>query len=158
MPMRRLHSIAWKFPVMISALVPRAQIRMRAVADNPAIVRYLVTGGGRAEAQHFVDSAFSGRDSSLWRVELLDRAGEVRLENQFHPAKDWSDWAKRQIMRGAMSSTSFVYGPITDVNGRAQYQLLSAVHAPPPASSRAAPLGYFVETRTLSGSGVRAIM
>src|SRR6266542_1110041 len=199
MAMRRLHSIEWKFPVlmsglvvataavflwavqsqfsealykgtglrlkssallisnMISAGVPRPQARMRAVAEDPAVIRYLATGEGRAEAQHVVESAPVGRDSAYWRIQLLDRSGAVRLEKEFRTANPRTDWARRQIAEGALGSAPFVFGPIIDVGGHPQYELVSAVFSQTPPLPGSAPIGHVVETRIIAGTGAQTI-
>ena len=143
---------------LVSQSASRWRTELGTVASDPSVVRFLLTGEGRAAAEEALDRSNPARMRGRWGARLLDARGRVVIDRRWQRAPGWPTWADSVAVAGGASAPEVVVSPIIDVKGIPAYELLRPILDP--RRPGAAPLGYVADTRALveAQSAIRGLL
>ena len=156
---QRLRTSALLVSSLITQGAPRRQAQMSEIARDPAVIEFLRSGQFQPEATAAIErSSTKPPEEGRLSVRLFDTRGNERLARVWNDSLPTSSWASHEIKRGSLHSKPLTVGPILEIGGVAQFQIVSPVSDPRvTAKGSSALLGYVVDTRGVVGKGQKAV-
>ncbi|HUR91359.1 MAG TPA: ATP-binding protein [Gemmatimonadaceae bacterium] len=156
---QRLTSIAALVSNLVAQGTPRWRAQMDTLARNPAIIEFLESGSGSAEALAALDSSNPTRSRGRWRARLLDARGRPVLERMWHVHSGWPQWAESTAV-GGLARGQVAVSPIFAMQRVPVYELLVPVHRAGSTGSQRALIGYVADTRAMveSQAAIRGLI
>ena len=133
---------------------PRRRAQMLAMAQNPAVVRFLETGKDSAGAYSGLAGKPSPTDSSRSRLQLLDKTGKPLIDLKLRPGPYGQSWAEKKVRSSGPDTAIVTISPILNVRGKPEFETVTPVFASTAAHD---PVGFVVDTRLISGRGGDAV-
>ena len=151
----RLASSATLIAGMIGEGIPAARTQGATLAGLDAVHALLMNGHDSAAVTRAIRATITqGADSTHLRVRVLDIHGETRHVVPLSNAPLAEGWAEDAARRGQLPTARLSFSPLLDAGGRAEYEVITPVHARNDGESH---IGYVVETRVVRGRGAESV-
>ncbi len=161
----RLLGVSAPIALSLQESARRQRTRYANIARDPAISRFLRTGGDRDAAFRALTRAYEAEATPRppARIELRNAAGAVVLDTIVPGAPASLAWAERMIASDTARAGQTLVAPLFAEGDAVVSGSIVAVPAPEAVGAASdgtgepAVIGYIIDSRAVSGTGVRAI-